>query len=88
MDERNTPGALADAINDQAGKIEEAALVLAALMESLESCGQGAKTVSVLSVIIRDLSARQDALTEIAGSVEALRSAPIPSFWDSVPKKQ
>ena len=75
MDERNTPGALADAINDQAGKIEEAALVLAVLRGSLESYGQGAKTVSVLSVIIRDLAARQDALFNIAGKVDELAPA-------------
>jgi hypothetical protein len=77
MDERNTPGALADAINDQAGKIEEAALVLAVLMENLNGSGQGAKETSVLAVIIRELSARFNSLCDIAGKVDELAPGPL-----------
>ena len=65
----NTPFSLSEAINDQGGKIEEVCLVLAVLMENLDSSGQGAKETSVLAVAIRDLTARYNALYDIAERV-------------------
>ena len=51
----NTPFSLSEAINDQGGKIEEVCLVLAVLMENLDSSGQGAKETSVLPAATLDL---------------------------------
>lgn len=71
MDERNTPGALADAISDQAGKIEEAILVLRVLMDHLDRDGQ-IKGSSVAALTARELEARYDALFDIAERVRKL----------------